>query len=169
MLQTAYVLSYSVIMLNTDQHNPTIKKRMSADDFVRNNRGIDDGRDIPREFLEDLYNRIRSRQIMMRHTMIEAAEEEGASATGLAFDPENFVKNIFAMFGRTQELRAEPTEDQISQLSTFLKARCLTLSHPCPPSGGAVLHTGQIPCRSGVRQSLAQARCRRLCDVPNPC
>lgn len=123
LVQTAYVLSYSVIMLNTDQHNPTIKKRMSADDFVRNNRGIDDGRDIPREFLEDLYTRIRGHQIMMRHTMIEAAEDEAAAASGLTFDAENFVKNIFAMFGRTQELRAEPTEDQISQLSTFLKVR----------------------------------------------
>lgn len=129
-------------MLNTDQHNPTIKKRMSVDDFVRNNRGIDDGHDIPRHFLEELYTRIKNRQIMMRHTMIEAAEEEDASATGLPFDAENFVKNIFAMFGRTQELRAEPTEDQISQLSTFLKVRSAQpmsparsdLVSPCEPS-----------------------------------
>lgn len=126
-VQTAYVLSYSVIMLNTDQHNPTIKKRMSADDFVRNNRGIDDGHDIPRDFLEELYNRIKNQQIMMRHTMIEAAEEEDATSIALPFDAENFIKNIFAMFGRTQELRAEPTEDQISQLSTFLKVHALDI------------------------------------------
>ena len=51
-MQTAYVLAYSVIMLNTDQHNATVKKRMTADDFVRNNRGINDERDLPRPFLE---------------------------------------------------------------------------------------------------------------------
>jgi len=57
--QTAYVLAYSVIMLNTDQHNPTIKKRMSVDDFVKNNRGIDDEKDIDRAWMVALYERIK--------------------------------------------------------------------------------------------------------------
>eukprot|EP00889_Picochlorum_renovo_P003418 jgi/Picre1/30448/NNA_005812.t1 len=39
----AYVLAYSVIMLNTDAHNPMVKKKMSKEDFLRNNRGINDG------------------------------------------------------------------------------------------------------------------------------
>jgi brefeldin A-inhibited guanine nucleotide-exchange protein len=36
---TAYVLAYSLIMLNTDAHNPNVKKKMSLSDFLRNNRG----------------------------------------------------------------------------------------------------------------------------------
>ena len=36
---SAYVLSYSIIMLNTDQHNPQVKNKMTLDQFVRNNRG----------------------------------------------------------------------------------------------------------------------------------
>ena len=40
---TAYVLSYSVIMLNTDAHNPMVKQKMSKAEFLKNNRGIDDG------------------------------------------------------------------------------------------------------------------------------
>jgi hypothetical protein len=40
---TAYVLGYSVIMLNTDAHNPMVKTKMRKDEFVKNNRGIDDG------------------------------------------------------------------------------------------------------------------------------
>lgn len=115
------MLSYSVIMLNTDQHNPTIKKRMSMEDFVKNNRGIDDGRDLNREFLEDLYNRIKTRQIMMRHTMMENAQEDGDEGNESAFDADHFIQNIFALFGRTKALRVEPTEDQIAQLSRFLK------------------------------------------------
>jgi brefeldin A-inhibited guanine nucleotide-exchange protein len=35
---TAYVLAYSVIMLNTDQHNAQVKKRMTKQDFLKNNR-----------------------------------------------------------------------------------------------------------------------------------
>lgn len=127
-MQTAYVLSYSVIMLNTDQHNPTIKKRMSVDDFIRNNRGIDDGRDIDRSFLEELYTRIKTNQIMMRHTMMESSQEEGeqASASNNPFDADAVMQNIFALFGRTKELKVEPSEEQIAQLSNFLKV-CYSL------------------------------------------
>lgn len=62
----AYVLAYSVIMLNTDAHNPMVKNKMGLEDFLRNNRGIDDGGDLPREFLVDLYNRIVNNEIKMK-------------------------------------------------------------------------------------------------------
>lgn len=62
---TAYVLSYSVIMLNTDLHNPQIKKRMTLDEFIRNNRGINDDSDLPRELLVDIYNEIQQNEIKL--------------------------------------------------------------------------------------------------------
>lgn len=136
-MQTAYVLSYSVIMLNTDQHNPTVKRRMTGDDFVRNNRGIDDERDLPREFLEDLYTRIKTRQIMMRHTMIESRDEGGDGETKYELDA-SWMESIFALFGRIRELRSEPTEGQIVQLEEFLKVRralCLEVVCDAPPTG----------------------------------
>ena len=37
---TAYVLAYSVIMLNSDQHNPQVKNRMTKEEFFRNNRSV---------------------------------------------------------------------------------------------------------------------------------
>ncbi|CAK7340683.1 unnamed protein product [Dovyalis caffra] len=52
---TAYALAYSVIMLNTDAHNPMVKNKMSPDDFIRNNLGIDDGKDLPEEYLRSVY------------------------------------------------------------------------------------------------------------------
>eukprot|EP00960_Hanusia_phi_P077756 768738-Hanusia_phi.AAC.3 len=55
---TAYVLAYSIIMLNTDAHSPKIAKKMTKEEFVRNNRGINDGMDLPPEFLEGIYDRI---------------------------------------------------------------------------------------------------------------
>uniref|UniRef100_A0A803NXA6 SEC7 domain-containing protein n=1 Tax=Cannabis sativa TaxID=3483 RepID=A0A803NXA6_CANSA len=63
---TAYVLAYSVIMLNTDAHNPMVKNKMSADDFIRNNRGIDDGKDLPEEYLRSLFDRISRNEIKMK-------------------------------------------------------------------------------------------------------
>ena len=39
-------------MLNTDLHNPSVKNRMTKHDFVRNNRGINGGSDVPLKTLE---------------------------------------------------------------------------------------------------------------------
>eukprot|EP00002_Diphylleia_rotans_P002235 TRINITY_DN11401_c0_g1_i1.p1 TRINITY_DN11401_c0_g1~~TRINITY_DN11401_c0_g1_i1.p1 ORF type:complete len:1504 (+),score=330.80 TRINITY_DN11401_c0_g1_i1:68-4579(+) len=66
--ETAYVLSYSVIMLNTDAHNPMVKKKMSLEEFIRNNRGIDNGKDLPQAFLESLYKEIVKNEIKMKDT-----------------------------------------------------------------------------------------------------
>lgn len=54
----ALLLSYSLIMLNTDQHNAQVKKKMTEEDFIRNNRRINGGNDLPREFLSELYHSI---------------------------------------------------------------------------------------------------------------
>ncbi|XP_022642220.1 brefeldin A-inhibited guanine nucleotide-exchange protein 3-like [Vigna radiata var. radiata] len=62
---TAYVLAYSVIMLNTDAHNPMVKNKMSPDDFIRNNRGIDDGKDLPEEYSKSLFDKISRNEIKM--------------------------------------------------------------------------------------------------------
>nr|GMC84791.1 brefeldin A-inhibited guanine nucleotide-exchange protein 2-like [Ipomoea batatas] len=62
---TAYVLAYSVIMLNADAHSPMVKSKMSADDFIRNNHGIDDGKDLPEEYLRSLFERISRNEIKM--------------------------------------------------------------------------------------------------------
>ena len=53
-------------MLNTDAHNPQVKKKMTKSDFVRNNRGINDGADLPEAFLAALYDRIVGQEIRMK-------------------------------------------------------------------------------------------------------
>ncbi|KAK0190769.1 hypothetical protein F5146DRAFT_1137595 [Armillaria mellea] len=68
----AYVLSYSVIMLNTDAHNPQVKKRMTKAEFIKNNRGISDGNNLPDDFMSEIYDEIVSNEIRMQDE-IEAA------------------------------------------------------------------------------------------------
>lgn len=55
----AFVMSYSIIMLNTDQHNPQVKNRMKVEDFIRNNRGINNGVDLDHDFLREIYKSIK--------------------------------------------------------------------------------------------------------------
>ena len=48
---TCYVLSFSIIMLNTSLHNPNVRDRPPFERFVSMNRGINDGSDLPEEQL----------------------------------------------------------------------------------------------------------------------
>ena len=43
-----YVLAYATIMLNSDAHNPHVGSKMTLNDFIQNNRGMDDGHDFDR-------------------------------------------------------------------------------------------------------------------------
>ncbi|KAI0256486.1 Sec7-domain-containing protein [Lactifluus subvellereus] len=60
-----YVLAYSVIMLNTDLHNPQVRKRMTIEDYQRNLRGVNDGSDFSPEYLQAVYDSIRRQEIVM--------------------------------------------------------------------------------------------------------
>lgn len=62
---TAYILAYSVILLNTDQHSSQIKNRMSPEDFIKNNRGINDNADLPEELLNEIFFTIQNDEIKL--------------------------------------------------------------------------------------------------------
>ncbi len=63
-----FILSFSTIMLNTDLHNPHIaaNKKMTKEEFIRNNRGINDRQDLPRDYLENIYDGIKANQIQVQ-------------------------------------------------------------------------------------------------------
>jgi len=78
---TAYVLSYSVIMLNVDQHSKKMKgPRMTPEDFIKNNRGINDNADLPEDYLRGIYEEISRNEIVL-NTEREAAADKGLIAS----------------------------------------------------------------------------------------
>jgi cytohesin len=48
---TCYVLSFSIIMLNTSLHNPSVKDKPTVERFIMTNRGINNGGDLPEDLL----------------------------------------------------------------------------------------------------------------------
>nr|GMC77339.1 brefeldin A-inhibited guanine nucleotide-exchange protein 5 [Ipomoea batatas] len=71
---TAYVLAYAVIMLNTDAHSPTIWPRMSKDDFIHLNTMKEADECAPKELLEEIYDSIVKEEIKMPDAHISLAE-----------------------------------------------------------------------------------------------
>ena len=69
-VDTAYLLAFSIIMLNTDLHNRNIRadRKMSLEAFIKNNtdygRDItDEGKALPEEYLESIYMSIKFEEI----------------------------------------------------------------------------------------------------------
>lgn len=96
---TAYVLAYSVIMLNTDQHSSKLKgRRMTKEDFIKNNRGINDNQDLPDEYLGSIFEEIATNEIVLN------TEREHAANVGLPTSPPAGLASragqVFATVGR---------------------------------------------------------------------
>ncbi|KAL1848168.1 hypothetical protein VTK73DRAFT_10174 [Phialemonium thermophilum] len=110
---TAYVLAYSVILLNTDLHSSKIARRMTREDFIKNNRGINDNADLPDEYLTSIYDEILNHEIVLKSER-EAAAAAGTlqpQATGLAAG----IGQAFSNVGR--DLQREAYVQQSEEIS----------------------------------------------------
>lgn len=61
-----YVLAFSIIMLATDLHSASVKKKMTKDAYINMNRGINENKDLPKEFLENIYDQIAESEIKVK-------------------------------------------------------------------------------------------------------
>ncbi|XP_014523031.1 brefeldin A-inhibited guanine nucleotide-exchange protein 2 [Vigna radiata var. radiata] len=115
---TAYVLAYSVIMLNTDAHNPMVKNKMSPDDFIRNNRGIDDGKDLPEEYLKSLFDRISRNEIKMKENDEAPQQKQVVSPNRLLG-----LDSILNIVIRKREESLETSDDLIRHMQEQFKEK----------------------------------------------
>ncbi|XP_053572906.1 brefeldin A-inhibited guanine nucleotide-exchange protein 2 [Bombina bombina] len=65
---TAYVLAYSIIMLTTDLHSPQVKNKMTKEQYIKMNRGINDSKDLPEEYLSSIFDEIEGKKIQIKET-----------------------------------------------------------------------------------------------------
>lgn len=102
---TAFILAFSVIMLQTDLHNPSIKeeRRMTVDSFIRNNRGIGEGgSDLTEDFLRGIFERIKKSPFSLKE---DDAARERVGAQKQIFDTTVFFEGSSSLFGTTAEDR----------------------------------------------------------------
>lgn len=125
---TAYVLAYSVIMLNTDQHSSKVAKRMTPEDFIKNNRGINDGQSLPDDYLTSIYEEIKSNEIVLTSER-EHAEDQGIQsatpAAGLATRTGQVIVNLGRdLQAERQTVEADKMANRTEQLfRTLVRAQ----------------------------------------------
>ncbi|KAJ1891332.1 guanine nucleotide exchange protein for ADP-robosylation factor [Kickxella alabastrina] len=111
---TAYVLAFSTVMLNTDHYSPQVKNRMTKQDFINNNRGINDGQDIDRVLLEGVYDQVDQEEIKMKDDPLEG-KVQGANVAGAAAPG-----SLFALWGNNT---ANRIREQHSHASAAMAAK----------------------------------------------
>ncbi|KAJ2053476.1 GDP/GTP exchange factor for ARF, partial [Coemansia sp. S16] len=97
----AFILSYAIIMLNTDQHSPQVKNRMKIEHFARNLRNSNDGQDFRPGFLADVYNAIRDRELVFPE------EHEGEAGFEFAWREVSAGDSLVGPWASTRGVTAE--------------------------------------------------------------
>ena len=62
----AYIFAFHMIMLATDLHNVAIRKKMSKQEWIKNNTGLNDSKDFGEQFLIEIYDSIQANEIKTR-------------------------------------------------------------------------------------------------------
>jgi brefeldin A-inhibited guanine nucleotide-exchange protein len=175
---TAYVLAYSVIMLNTDQHSSNVKNHMTPEDFIKNNRGINDNEDLPDDYLRGIYDEIRLNEIVL-FTERETAANLGQlqpQATGIAATIGQAVANASRDYKREEYQQTEKIANRTEQLyKTLLRsqrrgASSVNIARFVPASSskhvGPMFNVTWMPfltALSGTAQDTSSIELVRLC------
>ena len=79
-----FTLAFSTIILNTDLHNPNLRddRRMTLEQFLRNNRGINDGESFPEDFMAELYTQIKEQEIQVRKEVLDVIRRKMQDSDG---------------------------------------------------------------------------------------
>jgi hypothetical protein len=88
---SATIMAFALVMLNTDHHDPRLKKTrepMTLEQFITNLRGVNDGKDFNRSFLESQYYNIVNNAIEWQENREQNNENKSASN-------DNDEKNIY--------------------------------------------------------------------------
>ncbi|XP_040263254.1 cytohesin-4 isoform X1 [Bufo bufo] len=92
---SCYIVSFSLIILNTSLHNPSVKEKPDLQHFISLHRGAHPGGDLPTELLTDMYESLKKEPFQL-------PEEEDAWELTLAFQKPQREGWLLKMGGRVK-------------------------------------------------------------------
>ncbi|MPC12608.1 Brefeldin A-inhibited guanine nucleotide-exchange protein 1 [Portunus trituberculatus] len=114
----AYLLAFSIIMLTTDLHNVSIKKKITKEQYIKMNRGINDTKDLPEEYLSAIYDEIAGKELKMKPTSTKLGKQVTAHhLPSSAVVNEKKRRSTFNMEMETISLTAKSLMEAASQTS----------------------------------------------------
>ncbi|CAG9761800.1 unnamed protein product [Ceutorhynchus assimilis] len=107
---TAYVLGFSIIMLTTDLHSPQVKSKMTKEQYIKLNRGNTDCKEVPEEYLSQIYDEIAGHEIKMKTTVNKPGKQ--------LFNSEKRRKILFNMEMEAISTAAKNLMESVSHVQT---------------------------------------------------
>ncbi|KYQ91487.1 Arf guanyl-nucleotide exchange factor [Tieghemostelium lacteum] len=133
--ETIYLLSYTIIILSTDLHNPTTKSKISPEEWIKMNSKINDKKDLSKEYLLSIYNRIlNSKSISPSSSSTKQSVTNSTNSTSTNITNNNINNNNgieyeekFMRFNRESDQISKQCQElikaKLSKKSIFYKAR----------------------------------------------
>jgi brefeldin A-inhibited guanine nucleotide-exchange protein len=155
---SAFILAFSIIMLNTDLHNPAIRedRRMTIPSFIRMNSGVCEGGDFPDEMLAEIFERIKSDPISLKED--DNARESAGIGKGKNAGPTSgglsdfFFGSHYVEQDKTRETNYQKEGDQIVRdTESMLRRRRKATKQPAPASSAS---GGSKKARDNSRKSI---------------
>lgn len=126
---TVFLVSFAVIMLNTDLHKVVSKgkipKRMTKNEFIVNLRGVDEGVDKYQDYINSIYDSIEASPIAISNSLTQnerSKDENGHDPTDLASSLQCWVKSVEAaqellrtFAARHDNILSESLDNQVLQ------------------------------------------------------
>ena len=113
---TCFILSFSIIMLNTALHNPNAKMKISAEQFIKQNKGINSGRDLAPDMLEAIFRNIKEEPFKIPDETYDdlmytffSPEREGWLMKQVIFDVQYLCKIFVVVYIRTYKIALSGT------------------------------------------------------------
>eukprot|EP01117_Protostelium_nocturnum_P012512 TRINITY_DN4612_c0_g1_i4.p1 TRINITY_DN4612_c0_g1~~TRINITY_DN4612_c0_g1_i4.p1 ORF type:complete len:1640 (+),score=303.31 TRINITY_DN4612_c0_g1_i4:223-5142(+) len=120
---SVYILAFSIIMLATDQHNPSIKNKMTKQIWIDRQAKNNGGGDYDKQFLSEVFDRVAASPIKLKD------DEENTSSDGLSEDPKVRRKNFQKEMERTVTKSTNEIKEK-SQGTTYYRAKQTELVKP---------------------------------------
>ncbi|XP_072277341.1 cytohesin-4 [Pyxicephalus adspersus] len=92
---SCYIVSFSLIILNTSLHNPSVKEKPDPQQFISIHKGVHPGGDLPTELLTEMYDSLKKEPFRL-------PEEEDSWELTLAFQKPQREGWLLKMGGRVK-------------------------------------------------------------------
>lgn len=97
---------------------------MSKADFIRNTRGIDDGEDIPEDFMGALYDRVVQNEIKLKELPLDNSESQPANKGNAGLNNFGLDSILDLLAGRNRTVTLTETSDEVvKHMQEQLKAK----------------------------------------------
>lgn len=92
--------------------------QMSPEDFISNNRGIDDGKDLPEEYLRALYERISRNEIKMKEDELVPNKKQSTNSNKILG-----LDSILNIVIRKRDAPLETSDDLVRHMQEQFKEK----------------------------------------------